>query len=179
MVGMSFQLKEFDKHQTEIIRPWFDDVPTKKWLGDRTWVDNITRLQNESVGSVYRGQRKLNYFAFVAYDDNEPVGFIDGGITDRWVKYGGEKDGTPIYLEIIEKPTSGISFVTNPTMRNRGYATIMIKALVRRPEYESVKIFEAVVEPENTGSIKTLESAGFSSDYKPDFEGMIYFFLKR
>ncbi len=176
---MSLQLKVLDETQAEIIRPWFNDELTKKWLGDKSWVDNISRLQNEPTGTEFRGSKKLAYFAFVAYYDDKAVGFIDGGISDRWVKYGGEKDGNPIYLDTVDKPTSGISFVVDPAVRGHGYATAMLKALTERPEYNAVKIFEAGVDPENTGSIKALEAAGFTSDYQTDFEGMIYFFLNR
>ncbi len=47
---MNLTLKSFDQKQAEIIAPWFDDPETKKWLGDRKWIDNIFRLLKEPVG---------------------------------------------------------------------------------------------------------------------------------
>ncbi len=115
----------------------------------------------------------------MAYDNDQPVGFVDGGIVDRWVDYGGEQNGKPIYLNIEEKVSATMSFIVNPSQRRKGYGTAMIKMLLQRPEYKDVKIFAAGVEPQNTGSIKTLEAADFKSDYKPDFEDMLYFFYRR
>lgn len=179
MQHMPLELRPFDTQAAEIIRPWFTDPLTQKWLGDEKWIDNIFRLQHEPQGAEFRGQQRIAYHAFIAYDGEKPVGFIDGGITDKWVKYGGEQDGVPIYLEVIDELTTPICFVTNPTERGKGYATAMIKRLVKRPEYTKIKIFEAGVNPDNPGSIKALEAAGFVSDYVPDFEGMYYFLLHR
>ena len=91
----------------------------------------------------------------------------------------GEVDGKPVYLEVEDKLTSGIAYAVSPDERGKGYASQMITQLLARTEFEKVEIFLAGVEPENVGSIKALEKAGFKSDHKPDFEGMYYFFLRR
>ena len=171
--------KPFTKETAEAIRPWFTDSDTKKWLGDSSWVDDELTQQTESIGTVFRGAKTLARYAWVVYDEDKVVGYIDGGVGDRYVKYGGEKDGEPIYLETEDKLTCGIAFAVDPEKRGKGYGTVMIKRLVERPEFEEVKIFLAGVKPENIGSIKALEKAGFTSDYEKDFEGMIYFFYRK
>ncbi len=176
---MNLILKPFDKNLAKVITPWFDDAQTKKWLGNRTWVDNIFRLLNEPLGKEFRGSRSVGAYAYVAYNGEQPVGFIDAGIHDKWVKYGGEKDGKPVYLGVEEKLSAGFAFLIDPQQRRKGYGVAMIKALIKRPELKEVKLFGAGVEPANTGSIKTLEAAGFTSDYEPNFEDMIYFFYRR
>jgi RimJ/RimL family protein N-acetyltransferase len=176
---MSLTLKPFDKQQAKIVEPWFDDSDTRRRLGDRSWLDNVLRLLKEPPGTEFRGEHRISFHAFVAYDGDEPVGYVDGGITDRWVHYGGESDEGPIYLDTDEKISAGITFATNPIHRKKGYAEVMIRALIQRSEFKEVKIFGAGVEPDNIGSIKALEAAGFKSDYKPDFEDMLYFFYRR
>jgi RimJ/RimL family protein N-acetyltransferase len=176
---MNITLKPFTKEMVSIIEPWFDDPETKKWLGDRKWIDNIFRMLNEPVGSEFRGQHKIAAYAFLVCDKDKPVGFIDSEISDRWVQYGGEKDGKPVYLNIEEKLTAGMAFVVNPAERGKGYAVSIIKALIVLPEFKEVKIFEAGAEPDNIASQKVLEAAGFTSDYKPDFEDMYYFFYRK
>jgi RimJ/RimL family protein N-acetyltransferase len=176
---MNLIFKVFNEQQAEVIKPWFDDPDTQKWLGGRKWVDNIFRMLDEPVGAEFRGEKKISAYAYVVYDGNEPVGFIDGEITDKWVHYGGESDGEPIYLGEIEGPALGIAFVVNAKHRSKGYGTEIIKTLIKRPEFMKVKVFGAGVEPDNIGSIKTLEVAGFKSDYTPDFEDMLYFFYRR
>jgi len=176
---MNIHLKPFDKQQAEIIAPWFDDPETSKWLGGRDWIKNIFRLLSEPVGTEFRGAHRLACYAYVAYGGQSPIGFIDASVTDKYVEYGGESDGQPIYLSSEDKITCAISFAVNPTERQKGYGTAILHALIDQPELKNVKIFEAGVEPENTGSIRTLEATGFTSNYESDFEGMYYFFLRR
>lgn len=176
---MKLTLQPFEKSQVKTIEPWFHDPETTKWLGDTTWIQNVFRLQNEAVGTEFRGTKKLAYFPFVAYDGDRPVGYIDGGIGDRYARYEREKDGHESLHDIENVHSMAISYVVDPTQRGKGYGVAVIHTLLARPELESVKIFFAGVEPKNTASIKMLEKAGFTSDYQPDFEGMIYFLLRR
>ena len=176
---MNLTFKPFNKETAEDIRPWFSDPDTQKWLGDSSWVDMELKQQSESIGTEFRGSKTIARYAWVVYDDDKAVGYIDGDIGNRYVKYGGEVDGKPVYLEVEDKLTSGIAFAISPDERGKGYASQMITQLLARTEFEKVEIFLAGVEPENVGSIKALEKAGFKSDHKPDFEGMYYFFLRR
>ncbi|HZM56193.1 MAG TPA: hypothetical protein VFC03_14325 [Acidimicrobiales bacterium] len=58
--------------------------------------------------------------------------------------------------------------------------TALIGALVSRPELSSVRLFEAGVEPENVAAIQCLLAAGFRSiRAEPDYEGLLYFMLRR
>ena len=171
--------KPFNKETAEGIRPWFNDPDTKKWLGDSSWVDMELKQQSESIGTEFRGAKTIARYGWVVYDDDKAIGYIDGGISNRYVKYGGEVNGKPVYLEVEDKLTSAISYAICPDERRKGYASQLINQLLTRPELEQVEIFLAGVEPENIGSIKALEKAGFKSDHKPDFEDMYYFFLRR
>jgi ribosomal protein S18 acetylase RimI-like enzyme len=137
------------------------------------------RQQKDSIGTEFRGVKMLARYGWVVYENDNPVGYIDAGIGDKYVKYGGDDQNGPIYLEIENVLSSGIAFLVNPSERGRGIGVEMIKTLIERPEYKDVRIFEAGVEPENTGSIRALEKAGFRSNYIKDFEGVYYFLLRR
>jgi RimJ/RimL family protein N-acetyltransferase len=171
--------RPFDEESSNEIRSWFSDPETKRWLGDESWVDMELEQQKDSIGTEFRGVKTLARYGWVVYENDNPIGYIDAGIGDKYVKYGGEDQNGPIYLEIEDVLSSGIAFLVNPSERGRGIAAKMIKNLIERPVYKDVSIFEAGVEPENIGSIKVLEKAGFISDYIKDFEGMYYFLLRR
>lgn len=173
------ELKPFKKPDAKAMHSWFDDTATHEWLGKASWADNIFRLQAEPPGAEHRGQRRVAFYAFIGYVDVQPVGFVAASIVDRFLKYGGEKEGKPLYSDIEMQITAAISFLVNPAWRKSGYGTAMIKALAGRPEVDQVKIFEARVDPSNTASSKTLEKAGFISDYRADFENMIYFIYRK
>ena len=93
---MNLTFKPFNKETAEDIRPWFSDPDTQKWLGDSSWVDMELKQQSESIGTEFRGSKTIARYAWVVYDDDKAVGYIDGGIGNRYVKYGGEVDGKPV-----------------------------------------------------------------------------------
>ena len=117
---MTLVLKEFNEVQAEAIRTWFDDKETRKWLGDRSWLDMELKQQKESIGKEFRGAKTIARYGWVAYDDDKAVGYIDADISDRYVEYGGQKDGNPIYLNIEDELTSGLAYVVNPLERSKG-----------------------------------------------------------
>jgi RimJ/RimL family protein N-acetyltransferase len=99
---------------------------------------------------------------------------IDGSSTS------GAGDEGPVYGASVELPTGSISYVVDPSLRNRGWARAMITELVNLPELAVVRIFEAGVEPENVASIRCLIAAGFTLESEdPDFENMLYLLFRR
>lgn len=170
---------KFDMTTADVIRPWFDDADTKKRLGDRSWVDMELEQQRLSIGKEFRGSITLARYGWVIYDHDKPVGYIDAGVGDKYVIYGGMDGDKPVYLRSENIKSSGLAFVVNPSERGKGYAAQMISQLIGRPEYKEVGIFIAGVETDNVGSQRALENAGFKSDYKLDFEDMYYFTLRK
>ena len=115
-------------------------------------------------------------FRYLADIDRRPLGYVDCGTFDRCAVYGGEGPGGPIVTEAVEVVTGSIAFAVDPDQRRGGLGWAVIQALMLRSELARVQLFEAGVEPENVGSRRCLEAAGFRlrSD-QPDFDGMLYY----
>jgi hypothetical protein len=82
------QLRPFVKEDLPTVEPWFDDVDTQMWLGGRRWPGLILDLASRPLGK-YRGAVETGRYAWLAWDRDTPVGFVDCGTTDRWTTWEG------------------------------------------------------------------------------------------
>lgn len=176
MTDSAVNLSPFTRAQLAIVTPWFRDPETRRFLGGPQWPAMMLTLDAVVVGKEFRGAVQTGAHRYVARAAGRPVGYIDCGTFDRYTVYGGESPDGPIITEQIDVTTGAIAFVVDPNLRRRGFARAMITALIRRPELRSIELFEAGVEPDNLGSRKCLEAAGFRlRSVQVDFEGMLYY----
>jgi len=127
----------------------------------------------------FRGAQETGRYRFLAWDKGVPVGYVDCGTCDRWATWEGGPGGRGA-VNIIDEPSGGIAYVTDPALRRRGYALEMILSLMRVPSLVHVSLFAAGIEPENTASAQCLLSAGFHPlDPVRDWEGIVYYARRR
>jgi RimJ/RimL family protein N-acetyltransferase len=125
----------------------------------------------------FRGARETGRYRWLSWEGERPVGYIDCGTFDRWTTFEGGPAGRGV-VSTIHVPAGSLSYVVDPALRRRGYATAMVRAVLDRPELNHVELFAAGVEPDNVGSIRCLLKAGFAVlDPAPDWEGIVYYGL--
>jgi RimJ/RimL family protein N-acetyltransferase len=169
-------LRVLARDDLAVIRPWFEDPDTRRFLGGPLWPAAMLAHGARSIGTTFRGATHAGAYHYLALSAGVPVGYIDCGVFDRCTIYGGEGPDGPIILATIEAVTGSIAFAVDPARRRHGLAARMIQALTRHPDLTTVKLFEAGVEPENHGSRGALEAAGFRLPSPvPDCEGMLYY----
>jgi RimJ/RimL family protein N-acetyltransferase len=138
----------------------------------------MLKLADAPLGE-FRGAQETGRHEFVAWDEDVPVGYIDCGTFDCWTTWEGGPDGRGV-VGVIDEPSGGMAYVTDPAQRNRGYGTEMVLSLMRLPELGHVQFFGAGVEPENTASVRCLLAAGFRPlDPVADWEGIVYYGRRR
>lgn len=132
------------------------------------------------MGQEFRGALQLAAYRWLAWEDAQPVGYIDCGTFDRFVVYGGEGPHGPIIHSTIERRTGHIAIVVDPGRRRRGVGRAMIRALLDRPELEDASLLVAGIEPDNVASLRCFEAVGFRRRAEePDWEGMLDLVLDR
>jgi RimJ/RimL family protein N-acetyltransferase len=171
-------LGPFGRPQLALVEAWFDDADTRRWLGGRSWPGLMLDLADQPLGE-FRGAKETGRHRWLSCDGGRPVGYIDCGTYDRWTTWEGGPAGRGV-VATLEVPAGSLSYVVDPVLRRRGYATAMVRAAVDRPELKHVDLFAAGVEPDNLASIGCLLKAGFGVlDPTPDWEGIIYYGLRR
>ncbi|MCA9348922.1 GNAT family N-acetyltransferase [Candidatus Saccharibacteria bacterium] len=169
------ELRPYQSEDLAKISNWYSDSQTRKWLGDKTWLDNVERLLSEPVGTEFRGAKRISYHPYIVTEDEKAVGFIDAGISDKYVVWGIDASGEQGVLSAEDVLTAGITFMVDPAQRGKGLAAKMLRNLLDMPELANVVVFEAGVEPDNQASVKSLMKAGFEPEGEVDFEGMQYY----
>ncbi len=176
MTRATVSLRLLARADLPLIRPWFEDLDTRRFLGGPDWPAAMLEHGARAAGTVFRGARQTGAHHYLALSADTPVGYIDCGTFDRCTICAGEGPQGPITTETINATTGAIAFVIDPGLRGRGLGRAMIAALLDRPELFAVELFEAGVEPENTASRHCLQTAGFwLYSPEPDFEGMLYY----
>jgi len=169
-------LRPLTRADLATITPWFEDPDTRRALGGPDWPAAMLDHGERAVGEMFRGAVQTAAHHYLAETNGRAVGYIDCGTFDRCTVYGGERPDGPIILETIEAVTGSIAFVVDPAHRREGLATSMIQALTRHPDLAAVELLEAGVDPENHGSRRALEGAGFRlQSALPDCEAMLYY----
>jgi ribosomal protein S18 acetylase RimI-like enzyme len=168
-------LAPFTWQHLHLVEPWFLDAETQRWLGGPGWPRQALERAEEPLGE-FRGAVQTGQFRWLAWHDSRAVGYIDCGTYDRWTTWDPERG----VVATIPVASGAIAYVVDPGLRGRGYATLMISHLTGEPEVAGVELFGAGVEPSNVASVKSLLNAGFEIlDPQPDFEGIVYYALRR
>ena len=175
---MTLAIRPFVRDQLPLVKPWFEDSETQRWLGGPGWPRMSLDLANAPLGE-FRGAQETGRYEFLAWDKDVPVGYVDCGTFDRWATWEGGTGGRGV-VSVIDEPSGSIAYVSDPTLRRRGYGVGMILSLMRVSPLEEVSLFAAGIEPENTASVQCLLSAGFwPLDPVPDWEGIVYYARRR
>jgi RimJ/RimL family protein N-acetyltransferase len=176
--GATFGVANRFHLQLPLVEPWFEDPETQRWLGGPDWPRMALALADAPLGES-RGAQETGRYRFLAWDKDVPVGYVDCGTYDRWATWEGDPGGRGV-VSVIDEPSGGIAYVTEPTLRRRGYGVDMILSLMRVPALVHVSLYATGIEPENTASVQCLLSAGFHPlDPVPDWEGIVYYARKR
>jgi RimJ/RimL family protein N-acetyltransferase len=127
----------------------------------------------------FRGAQETGGYRWLAWDQEQAVGYIDCGTFDRWTRWEGGPNGRGA-VSVILVPSGAIAFVVDPRLRGRGYCTTMIEALTQLPELAHIALFGAGIEPDNVASVGCLVAAGFTPEAaEPDWEGLVYYVWSR
>lgn len=125
---------ELSHNSLQILEEWYEDEEVLRRLGGKLllkqWFDYV--------------QQNPNYFSWIVFENNEPVGNID--------------------VEIEEDQTAYIGLLTNPSKRNQGYGKKMLKMLLEREELSQGAIIKAGIETDNMACIRCFQSVGFTED---------------
>jgi RimJ/RimL family protein N-acetyltransferase len=169
-------LRPLTRTDLAAITPWFEDADTRRSLGGPDWPAAMLDHGERAVGEMFRGAVQTAAHHYLAETNGRAVGYIDCGTFDHCTVYGGEGPDGPTIQETIDAVTGSIAFAVDPARRRKRLATNMIHALTNHPDLAAVELFEAGVEPENHGSRRALEAAGFRlRSPVPDCEGMLYY----
>ena len=177
---MTVTLRPLTVPDLVVVRPWFEDVDTRRFLGGRDWPARMLALTEAVIGTIFRGALQTAAYRWIALDCADPVGYIDCGVFDRWTVCGAGRAADPEVVSVIDRPAASIALAVDPTRRKAGIGRSMVRAVVDAPEVRHVEVFGAGVEPENVASIRCFEASGFlrQSD-EPDWEGMLYLIRDR
>jgi RimJ/RimL family protein N-acetyltransferase len=141
------------------VTAWFDDEDVIRWLGDEDWPRTLLRLSIEAPGSESRGRRVAARHALMACEGSHAVGLID--------------------LERFEGGDACIALVVNPDMRQRGYCSRIVQALLADELTAGVDCMEAFVDPGHIAGRRCLERSGFVLESsEPNDDGLMAYVLR-
>lgn len=163
-----------------IVRPWFEDADTQRFLGAPGWPQRMLALADTAVGTTFRGAKQTGSYRWVAFDGANPVGYVDCGVCDRWTVCDDGETADPVVRSVIDRPASSIALAVDPRRRGVGTGRAALRAVLQRPELRDVELFGGGIEHDNPASIRCFEAAGFVRQAdEPDWEGMLYFLRER
>jgi len=168
----------FESAHLPVIRPWFDDAETQRWLGGPDWPETMLRLGVAfQPGEEFRGQIVVLQRSFVLLDsEGRPVALVTGDLYDRRTGYAGEGPGGPRFVDEPgpHRPTAGLAVVVDPARRREGWGARAVEAFIAHPDLAAAESFSAGIEPENTASRHLFERLGFILvSEAPDWEDML------
>lgn len=102
---------------------------------------------------------RLDYFIWVVSDNGELVG--------------------ELCVELTSYRRAAISYIINPSKRNRGYCLRMLREMINLKELSYIEYFDAWVDSDNYPSIKCLEQSGFTrQNQDPEDNNLLHYVLK-
>jgi RimJ/RimL family protein N-acetyltransferase len=173
-------LRPLTSAELPVVRPWFADPDTRRFLGGPEWPARMLELGQRTVGQEFRGATQTGAVHYLATRAGQPVGYLDCGTFDRWAVYDATNPDAPIIRDTLDVPTGYLALCVDPARRGQGIGRAGIDALLRRPELAAVQRFAAGVEPANLACRRCLRGAGFHPfTPEPDFEDMLYYVRDR
>ncbi|MBV9866971.1 MAG: GNAT family N-acetyltransferase [Abitibacteriaceae bacterium] len=124
-------LRQVDDQAIATLEQWFQDIKLRCRLGGmlplRDWFGYI--------------QAEPDHFAWIAYEDGQPVGYVD--------------------LEREDKTTASTILLVNPALRGHDYGKRILHALLTQPEVTTLEQVEAIIETDNQASLHCFRDVGF------------------
>ena len=141
------------------IEPWFDDVDTARFLGDRGWPHEALRLVELMSSGAWPEPDVVERHSWVAFDDNEPVGMLG--------------------VESYVNGTASMSIVVCPEKRRRSYGAALVDKAHQWATANGVSRLVVGAEPANSASLALLGRTGFRRQaMAPDEEGFLNYALE-
>ena len=150
---MNLSYRPIDASLVEVMRPWYEDAETQRFLHGPEDLDTVLDLIEKMPGSELRGSIVTFRQEWVFFDGDEPVGACG--------------------VETYDHTRTSVSIVVAPTHRSKGVGTAMLLLIPSTPGLEHTTVLEGGVEPENLASIRVLEKAGFNVGDELDEEGFL------
>ncbi|QJD83249.1 GNAT family N-acetyltransferase [Cohnella herbarum] len=123
--------------------------------------ETLYRVSIEDTDTWFKSvSSNLDYFVWVAIEDNELVG--------------------EVIVELIDYKKAVIAFIVNPKLRKQGYGKKLIRCLLDYRYLKEINEFEAWVDDDNVGSIKCVEAVGFlKATFQIDDDQIKYVYKRR
>jgi hypothetical protein len=87
---LGLKLTRFESSDLEVALPWFEDPETSRWLGDGDWLRLMVAMTDLPL-IEFRGANETERFGWLAWNGDEPIGYLDCGTYDRWTTWDGER----------------------------------------------------------------------------------------
>lgn len=137
-------LIEFNDDGLELLEEWFKDNEVLNRLGGTLPLERWHQYV----------QKNPNYYAWMAYEKDDPVGQIE--------------------IEIYSDNSSAMSILTNPVLRHKGYGKKMLHALLQKSEISTVQMIKVGIESDNIASLNFFKQAGFMEESIDDEGFLVY-----
>jgi L-amino acid N-acyltransferase YncA len=122
------------------------DWPAVKKIYEQGIATGNATFQNEAPSWEDWDKAHLEACRFVLETDNQIVG---------WAAL------SPVSSRCVYAGVAEVSVYVNPTLSGKGYGSVLLNALIVESEKQGLWTLQSGVFPENTGSIKMHEKAGF------------------
>ena len=150
---MNLSCRPIDASLVEVMRPWYEDAETQRFLHGPEDLDTVLDLIEKMPGSELRGSIVTFRQEWVFFDGDEPVGACG--------------------VETYDHTRTSVSILVAPEHRGKGVGMEMLQQASSLPGLESTTVLEGGVEPDNKASIRALEKAGFNIAEEVDHEGFL------
>jgi GNAT superfamily N-acetyltransferase len=133
-----------------ILQGWFEDKELRHRLGGMLPLQKyFDYVQSES-----------NYFAWMAYDGDVPVGAA--------------------FIQIEPGEPQSCAFLVHPELRSQGYGRLILQQLMAQPEVGAVKKWEVGIEGDNITSQRCMAAVGFVPESGvEDEEGLVQYTFEK
>jgi L-amino acid N-acyltransferase YncA len=122
------------------------DWPAVKKIYEQGIATGNATFQTEAPSWEDWNKAHLEACRFVLETDNQIVG---------WAAL------SPVSSRCVYAGVAEVSVYVNPTLSGKGYGSVLLNALIVESEKQGLWTLQSGVFPENTGSIKMHEKAGF------------------
>ncbi len=136
-----------------VIEPWFDDLDTKKYLGNKDWLHRLFKLLDEMPGKEFKGKIISGRYALLVFLGQTPVALID--------------------IETYSDATAALALVVAPDYRSKGIAKRIHGDIWELSEMKDINKIIGGLDPDNIASLKSLKETGAIISKKLNEQGQL------
>lgn len=133
---MALTFHNFGEAELELLKTWFADS-----LAHRRYPELARRISFPTTQWFDHVRNTLGVYAWMIFDGDTPIGHVQ--------------------VDIDAANNAYPALVVKPELRNQGYGTQILHALVNRPELSGVRCFTGYVEADNLACQRCCLAAGF------------------